>query len=309
MRMFLLWQMGNSRLVLIAPRRIGPHATHSNDASSEIFYVRSIFTDGSGSTIGRRSFVFLVGKRVTRWYTCLMKQFLLAYDQGFEHGPVDFDDTNVDPQQIIDIANKAGVFTGIIFQEGIAEKYPVQIPLILKLNGHTKLHPDEDPYSPQLCTVQKAIELGAVGVGYTIFVGSVHEAKMMQEFSLIEDEAHKNNLQVIAWMYPRGKSVKNLETSRDIVAYAARLGLELGADLVKVPYTGDVESFSWVVKSAGKTGVLAQGGAKINEDLLLKEATEIMQSGAAGMAVGRNIWQSSDPINLSKKLADIIFKN
>jgi len=158
-----------------------------------------------------------------------------------------------------------------------------------------------------LCTVEKAISLGAKSVGYTIFVGSEHEAKMMQEFSLIEDEAHKNNLQVIAWMYPRGKSVKNLETSRDIVAYAARLGLELGADLVKVPYTGDIESFSWVVKSAGKTGVLAQGGAKKEEGELLKEAEEIMQAGAVGMAMGRNIWQSKNPIDLSKKLAKIIF--
>jgi len=240
-------------------------------------------------------------------YNNVMKQLLLAYDQGFEHGPVDFDDTNVDPQQIIDIGEQAGVFTGIIYHEGIAEKYKTTLPLIIKLNGKTGLHPDEDPYSPRLCTVEKAISLGAKSVGYTIFVGSEHEAKMMQEFSLIEDEAHKNNLQVIAWMYPRGKSVKNLETSRDIVAYAARLGLELGADLVKVPYTGDIESFSWVVKSAGKTGVLAQGGAKKEEGELLKEAEEIMQAGAVGMAMGRNIWQSKNPIDLSKKLAKIIF--
>ena len=171
------------------------------------------------------------------------KQFLLAYDQGFEHGPVDFNDENVDPQFIIDIANKTEVFTGIIFQEGLAEKYKANIPLIVKLNGKTRLRPDEDPYSPQLCTVAKAVELGAKSVGYTIFVGSEHEAKMMQEFSAIEDEAHKNNLNVIAWMYPRGKSVKGQETSKDIVAYAARLGLELGADYVKVPYTGDKESF------------------------------------------------------------------
>ncbi|MEK7163578.1 MAG: fructose-bisphosphate aldolase [Patescibacteria group bacterium] len=238
-----------------------------------------------------------------------MKQFLLAYDQGFEHGPTDFNDENVDPQQIIDIGEKAQVFTGIIYHEGIAEKYKTNLPLIIKLNGKTKLHPDEDPYSPQLCTVAKALELGAKSVGYTIFVGSEHEAKMMQEFSAIEDEAHKSNIQVIAWMYPRGKSVKNLETSRDIVAYAARLGLELGADYVKVPYTGDVASFSWVVKSAGKTGVLAQGGAKIDESILLKETSEIMQSGARGMAVGRNIWQATDPVGLSKKIAEIIFKN
>lgn len=237
-----------------------------------------------------------------------MKQFLLAYDQGFEHGPVDFDETNVDPQQVIDIGEKAGVFTGIIYQEGIADKYKTTLPLVLKLNGHTRLHSDEDPYSPQLCTVAKAIELGAKSVGYTIFVGSEYEAKMMQEFSAIEDEAHKNNLGVIAWMYPRGKSVAGKETSKDIVAYAARLGLELGADYVKVPYTGDIESFSWVIKSAGKTGVLAQGGTKIDEEVLLKETAEIMQSGAMGMAIGRNIWQSSNPVELSKKLAEIIFK-
>lgn len=242
-------------------------------------------------------------------YNRCMKQLLLAYDQGFEHGPVDFDETNVDPQSIIDIANKSQVFTGIILQEGLAEKYKTDIPMILKLNGKTRLHPDEDPYSPQLCTVAKAIELGAKSVGYTIFVGSEHEAKMMQEFSIIEDEAHKNNLGVIAWMYPRGKSVKGQETSKDIVAYAARLGLELGADYVKVPYTGDVASFSWVIKSAGKTGVLAQGGVIIEEGSLLKEAQEIMQSGAMGMAVGRNIWQSADPIGLSKKLANVIFKS
>lgn len=238
------------------------------------------------------------------------KCFLLAYDQGVEHGPTDFNDINVDPQYVIDIANKSQVFTGIILQEGLAEKYyssDQSSPLIIKLNGHTRLHPDEDPYSPQLCTVEKAVELGAKAVGYTIFIGSEYEAKMMQEFSLIEDEAHESGLAVIAWMYPRGKSVKNLETSRDIVAYAARLGLELGADLVKVPYTGDIESFSWVVKSAGKTGVLAQGGAKKEEAEFLSEASEIMDAGATGMAVGRNIWQSDDPIGLSKKLAKIIF--
>ena len=240
-------------------------------------------------------------------YNNVMKQLLLAYDQGFEHGPVDFDDTNVDPQQIIDIGEQAGVFTGIIYHEGIAEKYKTTLPLIIKLNGKTGLHPDEDPYSPRLCTVEKAISLGAKSVGYTIFVGSEHEAKMMQEFSLIEDEAHKNNLQVIAWMYPRGKSVKNLETSRDIVAYAARLGLELGADLVKVPYTGDAESFKWVVESAGKTKVLVQGGSKKTEEQLLEEIKGAMDAGATGAAVGRNIWQSNDPVGMAKKIAEVIY--
>ncbi len=237
------------------------------------------------------------------------KIMLLAYDQGFEHGPADFDDDNVDPQQIIDIAQKAGVFTGIVFQAGVAEKYAVELPLIVKLNGKTSFHKGEEPISLQIHSVDNAVELQAAGVGYTIYVGSEHEEKMIQEFGKIVEEAHHKDLVVVAWMYPRGKHVEGKENSRDTVAYAARLALELGADVAKLPYTGDVESFSWVVKSAGKTKVVAQGGMKIEETKFIEEIKEIMSAGAAGMAIGRNIWQSDDPVGLSQKIANVIFKS
>ena len=152
------------------------------------------------------------------------------------------------------------------------------------------------------------MSLGATAVGYTIYVGSEHEEKMMQEFSRIEDEAHAKNLTVIAWMYPRGKHVEGKETSRDVVAYAARLALELGADVAKLPYTGDVESFSWVVKNAGKTLVVAQGGSKKEEAVILSEVEGVMRAGGVGMAIGRNIWQSDDPVGLSKIIAERIWK-
>lgn len=243
------------------------------------------------------------------------KAFFLAYDQGMEHGPTDFDATNVDPQSIIHTANEAGVYTGIVFQEGVAKKYyPIGgvdksnfPPLIVKLNGKTSLHPGVDPYSPQLCTVEEAAKIGATGVGYTIYLGSEHEARMMQEFSLIEDEAHAKGLGVILWMYPRGKSVEGKEISKDIVAYGARVALELGADMVKLPYAGDPESFKWVVQSAGKTKVLVQGGKKKATEEIIQEVKDFMSVGAAGMAVGRNVWQSDDPIGISKKLAEVIF--
>ena len=234
---------------------------------------------------------------------------LLAYDQGMEHGPTDFNDENVDPEYICKIAREAKVFTGIVFGAGVAEKYytPDLPPLVLKLNGKTGFHKGEEPVSLQLTSVDRAIELGAAAVGYTVYVGSEHEEEMMKELSQIAGEAHAKNLPVVAWMYPRGKHVEGKETDRDTVAYAARLALELGADVAKLPYTGDAESFGWVVKSAGKTKVVAQGGTKIEEIKLIEEIKEIMSAGAAGMAIGRNIWQSSDPIELSKKLAEVIF--
>ena len=145
------------------------------------------------------------------------KVMLLAYDQGFEHGPVDFNEKNIDPTYVMNIA-KNGYFTGVIFQEGVAAKYYEKdsgVPLILKLNGKTSFQKDE-PLSLQLCTVDRAIELGAVGVGYTVFVGSEHEEEMMREFSRIEDEAHAKGLIVIAWMYPRGKKVEGKEKEKDI---------------------------------------------------------------------------------------------
>lgn len=235
---------------------------------------------------------------------------LLAYDQGFEHGPTDFDDDSVDPESICKIARGTGVFTGIVFQSGVAEKYYKSDlpPLVLKLNGKTSFHKGEEPVSLQLCSVDRAKGLGAKAVGYTIYVGSEFEEQMMAEFAKIVEEAHHKDLIVVAWMYPRGKHVEGKENSRDVVAYASRLALELGADMAKVPYTGDSESFRWVIQNAGKMLVVVQGGTKKEELELLTEVEGFMQAGAIGMAVGRNIWQSDDPVGLSKKIAEVIWK-
>lgn len=236
------------------------------------------------------------------------KVMLLAYDQGFEHGPVDFNEKSVDPTNIMNIAMN-GYYTGVVFQEGVAARYYNResgVPLIVKLNGKTSFQ-KEEPLSLQLCTVEKAAELGAIGVGYTIYVGSEHEEQMLVEFSRIEDEAHARGMIVIGWMYPRGKKVEGRENDKDVVAYAARLGLELNADYVKVPYTGDVESFKWVVRAAGKTGVLAQGGKKVDWENLEAEIGGVMEAGAKGIAIGRNVWQDVDPNSISKKLSEIVF--
>lgn len=236
------------------------------------------------------------------------KVMLLAYDQGFEHGPTDFNEKSVDPNYILKIAQN-GNFTGVVLQEGLVARYykkEMGIPLIVKLNGKTSFQ-GEEPLSLQLCTVKKAAEMGAVGVGYTIYVGSQFEEQMMVEFSKIEDEAHERGMIVIAWMYPRGRKVAGRENDRDVVAYGARLALEMNADFVKVPYTGDAESFSWAVRAAGKTGVLAQGGKKTDWVNLEEEVSGAMQAGAAGIAIGRNVWQDENPNEISKKLAEIVY--
>lgn len=237
----------------------------------------------------------------------------LAYDQGLEHGPTDFNDESVDPENILKIAT-SGFYTGFICQKGIAEKYPPSnVPLILKLNGKTKLANDE-PMAEQICSIDEAIKLGASAVGYTIYLGSEFEEKMLKEFSQIEQQAHASGVPVIAWMYPRGAAVKDPD-SAETIAYAARVGLEIGADVVKVrfpqstPSKPSLPSLQWIIKSAGRCRVVFAGGAKLDETEFLETARLAMQAGAFGLAVGRNVWQGVDPLVISQKLAEIVFSH
>ncbi len=232
---------------------------------------------------------------------------LLAYDQGFEHGPsVDFNDRNVDPAFIMETAYRGG-FNGIVFQKGLAEKYyDGRVPLVLKTNGKAGLNKGE-ANSKQNCSVEYAISLGAKAVGYTIYLGSEFEGEMFQEFGRLQEQAHEHSIPAIAWVYPRGQAVGN-DTTKEIVAYAARVGLELGADAVKIKYTGDPQTFSWAVKSAGKAHVYMSGGPKAPTDEdFLNQVRGVMQAGATGLAVGRNVWQNEDPVRMAGYLRQIIF--
>ncbi len=235
-----------------------------------------------------------------------MHGVFLAYDHGLEHGPTDFNDVNISPEYIIKIAKEAGV-DAIILLKGSAMRFysnEIGIPLILKLNGKTNLYKGE-PLSIQNTSVDEAIKLGAAAVGYTIYFGSKYEHIMIKEFGKIEEEAHSAGLKVVMWAYPRGSSIKNDESS-EIVAYAARAAFELGADIVKLKYPEDDDNLEWIVKSAVKTKVFMAGGKKLDDDKIELRVKKAINAGFDGIAVGRNIWQSKDPVEKIKRLKEII---
>jgi len=237
------------------------------------------------------------------------KVMLCAMDQGMEHGPRDFNDTNINPEYVFEIADKGG-FTGMVVQKGVAYKYDYansyKTPLVLKLNGKTELLPKEGAYSAPLGTVKDAIKLGADAIGYTIYVGSPREADMFREFAQIQSAAMEHGIPTIVWAYPRGKHVPD-EKKPEVIAYAARVALELGADITKVNYTGSTDSFSKVVKAAQKTLVISSGGSKQSDAEFIAKAKEVMKAGAAGFAVGRNVWQNENPDKISTELRKVIF--
>jgi class I fructose-bisphosphate aldolase len=238
------------------------------------------------------------------------KAIFLAYDQGLEHGPSDFNLKNCDPQYILDIA-KQGRFNAVILQKGTAEKYyepySSDVPLILKINGKSQI-PKIAPISSQLCSVKYAVKLGASAIGYTIYDGSEMEPKIFRDFGRIQEEAHDYGLPVVAWVYARGKAVKD-DITNEILAYSARIGLELGADFIKIKYNGDPEGFKWVVKNAGRAKVFVAGGLKSDPGQLFRNIKEVMDAGASGLAIGRNIWQHEEPLKITKAIKRIVLEN
>jgi DhnA family fructose-bisphosphate aldolase class Ia len=163
-----------------------------------------------------------------------------------------------------------------------------------------------DPYSPQICTVDEAIAFGAVAVGYTIYIGSEFEQKMFAEFAQIEKDAHAKGIPTIVWMYPRGKATEGKDKA-GLIEYGARVALELGSDMVKLHYPGTPEAMKRVVEVAGKTKVVVAGGEKATDEEFLALVKNVMDAGACGMAVGRNIWQNEHPKELAEKLKAAVF--
>jgi len=239
------------------------------------------------------------------------KCLLLAMDHGLEHGPVDFEPVpeTVDPAVVFDIATHDAV-TGFAVQKGVAEtyypSYEDDVSLVAKLNGNSNLW-DVEPYSPQTWTVENAAAMGADAVGYTVYAGSNREDEMFEEFRDAQEAARDHDLPVVMWSYPRGAGVED-DTADDVIAYATRIGLELGADVTKVKYPGSQEAMEWAIDSAGNAKVIMSGGSKVDELNFLRSVESFIGAGGAGLAVGRNVWQHEDPEAMLDALEEVIFE-
>ena len=110
---------------------------------------------------------------------------------------------------------------------------------------------------------------------------------------------------LLAMMYPRGKKIGD-EYSPEAVAHAARVGAELGADIVKTNYTGDHDSFCLVVESCPVPVVIA-GGPRVESEMdLLSMVEGAINAGARGVAMGRNIFQSEDPTLITRRICAVV---
>jgi len=182
-------------------------------------------------------------------------------------------------------------------------RYGKDIGLIIHLSGSTAFGPDPN-HKVLVCSVEKAIKLGADAVSIHINLGAEDEPEMLRDFGFVSETCVEWGIPLLAMVYPRGPKVPS-ESDPEAVKLAARLAAELGADIVKVPYTGSVETFRQVVEGAPIPVVIA-GGSRGNEEDTLRVVEEVIQAGGAGLSMGRNAFQHPTPARFVRAACMIV---
>ncbi|MFJ5033040.1 2-amino-3,7-dideoxy-D-threo-hept-6-ulosonate synthase [Streptomyces sp. NPDC088560] len=175
--------------------------------------------------------------------------------------------------------------------------------LVVHLNGITRHAPDANA-KVRLAEVEEALERGADAVSIHINMGSDTEAEQLGDLARAADGCSRWGLPLIAMVYPRGPRVSD-PTDPELVAHAASLAADIGADIAKVPYTGSPVTMAEVVRSC-PIGVITAGGAPVGDRQLTRTVGEVVASGALGVAMGRNVWASPDVAASVRLVADAL---
>jgi fructose-bisphosphate aldolase / 2-amino-3,7-dideoxy-D-threo-hept-6-ulosonate synthase len=226
----------------------------------------------------------------------------IPMDHGITNGPISGLE---DVHAVIYDYQDAGL-TCVLINKGIIKSMPrpPKIGLIAHLSASTVLGPS--PNRKMLIgSVAEVIRLGADAVSIHLNIGSKEEPEMLQKLGIISDQCDEWSVPLIAMMYPRGENIKDPHDP-GIVAHAARIGAEAGADMVKTVYTGDIDSFRQVVKSCPVPIVIAGGPKANNDSEIMQLCYDAMEAGAKGITFGRNIFQHKDPFMIIRSLAEIV---
>lgn len=235
------------------------------------------------------------------------KTVIVPMDHGVSSGPI-YGIT--DMREAVDRVARGGA-NAIVEHKGMVQaghrRSGRDVGLIVHLSASTSLSPHPNTKTV-VCTVEEALRLGADAVSIHVNIGDEMERQMLSDFGVVSRRAHEWGMPLLAMVYPRGAKITN-EYEPKVIKHAARLGAELGADIVKVSYTGSAESFHEVVASCPVPVVIA-GGEKMESDRQILEIVRgAMDAGGAGVSIGRNVFQHIDSTRMVGAVSMIVHEN
>jgi len=232
------------------------------------------------------------------------KTIIVPMDHGVTVGPIH---GLTDMPATVDRVSSGGA-NAIVMHKGMVDKghrnTGRDIGLIIHLSASTSLAVDSNAKT-LVCSVEEAVRLGADAVSIHVNLGANTESDMLESFGRISKGCRDWGMPLFAMMYTRGAKIDN-EYDTEVVKHAARVGAELGADIVKVNYTGSAQSFKEVVDGCPVPVVIA-GGEKMESDAEIIEMVKgAIQAGGAGVSIGRNIFQHENPEDIVKQIAQVV---
>ena len=234
------------------------------------------------------------------------KTVIIPMDHGVTFGPIQ---GLINMRWIIKEVMEGGA-DAVLLHKGIVkncfEQYG-KIRLILHLSASTALGPDSNN-KVLVASVEEAKKLKADAVSVHINIGAENEANMLKDLGRVAKDCLESEIPLIAMMYPRGKKIKS-EYDVEAIKHVVRIGAELGADIIKTNYTGDSESFKEVVKSCPVPVVVAGGPKMGTAKEVFQMIRDSMNAGAAGVSIGRNVFQAKDPKNMVRAIVKLVHEN
>lgn len=232
---------------------------------------------------------------------------IVPMDHGLTVGPIE---GLIDLQEAVDRVAEGGA-NAVLGHMGLPlfghRGYGRDVGLIVHLSASSSLGPDPN-HKVLVTEVEDAIRVGADAVSIHVNVGAEDEATMLQDLGRVARTCDGWGMPLLAMMYPRGAKVKS-EHDVEYVKHAARIGAELGVDIVKTNYTGSPETFREVVKGCSVPVVIAGGPKMDTEHQVLEMVYDSIKVGGGGLSIGRNIFQAKDPTLFVKRLCKVVHEN
>ncbi|WLP90945.1 2-amino-3,7-dideoxy-D-threo-hept-6-ulosonate synthase [Gordonia sp. NB41Y] len=177
--------------------------------------------------------------------------------------------------------------------------------LIVHLSASTSLALDSDA-KVIVGGVDAALRSGADAVSIHVNVGSETETQQLTDLAAVSRECQVLGVPLLAMMYARGPR-QAPRPDAATVAHLAAIATDLGADMVKLDYTGSPESMERVVDTT-PLPIYVAGGATRSDDDAIAFGAEVLQGGVAGLSFGRNIFDADDPARVVNTLADLVHR-
>lgn len=231
------------------------------------------------------------------------RMLCVPMDHGVSSGPVKGLE---DIHGMFYTLEKAGV-TAVLAHKGVFRTLPrpLKVGTIMHMSASTSLS-SRPNLKVQVATVEQAIKLGVDAISVHVNIGGEDDPDMLVKLGMVADECDEWQIPFIAMMYPRGSNIKNPQDV-EAISHVARVGAELGADMVKTPMPSADPSEVARVTRRCPVPVVAAGGPKMERDEdILKLAWASIKGGCVGITFGRNIFQHRNPEAIVKALREIV---